>query len=90
MKAESEGRVPDERKREGSKVLRTDYVRRDYVRTVYVRMVVEPEGVTKFPPGDCRKASVHAATFSHFSHLCHGEPGRGWEFRWRWLKIRQH
>ena len=37
MKTESEGGVPDERKREGPKVLRT----------VYVRRVVEREGVSK-------------------------------------------
>src|SRR5467141_1693209 len=49
-----------------------------YARTVYVRRVVEREGVIKFPPALSRKASGHAATFSHFSHLCHGEPGSGW------------
>src|SRR5438445_10903487 len=49
-----------------------------YVRKVYVRRVVEREGVIKFPAALSRKASVHAATFSHFSHLCHGEPGSGW------------
>src|SRR6266568_3324836 len=49
-----------------------------YVRTVDVRRVVEREGVIKSPPALSRNASVHAATFSHFSHLCHGEPGSGW------------
>ncbi len=49
-----------------------------FVRTVCVRRVVEPEGVIKCPPELSRKASGHAATFSHFSHLCHGEPGSGW------------
>src|SRR6266446_2724881 len=46
-----------------------------YVRKVYVRRVVEREGVIKFPAALSKKASVHAATFSH---LCHGEPGSGW------------
>src|SRR5258708_20701306 len=49
-----------------------------YVRKVYVRRVVEREGVIKFPPAVRRKASGPAAAFSHFSHLCHGEPGSGW------------
>ena len=49
-----------------------------YVRKVYVRRVVEREGVIKFPAALSRKASVHAAAFSHLSHLCHGEPGSGW------------
>src|SRR6266446_2634108 len=56
-----------------------------YVRTVCVRRVVEREGVIKcltvrdlLSPGGCRNAAVHAAAFSHFSHLCHGEPGSGW------------
>src|SRR6266567_6813539 len=49
-----------------------------YVRKVYVRRVVEREGVIKFPAALSRKASDHAATFSHFSHYCHGEPGSGW------------
>ena len=49
-----------------------------YVRKVYVRRVVEREGVIKFPAALSRKASGHAAAFSHFSHLCHGEPGSGW------------
>ncbi len=56
-------------------------VRREVLRTVYVRRVVEREGVIKcltvrhliFP--GCRKASVHAAAFSHFRHI---EPSRGW------------
>src|SRR6266852_9903930 len=46
-----------------------------YARTVYVRRVVEREGVSKFPRALSRKASVHAATFSHFSHI---EPRRSW------------
>src|SRR5437899_6220935 len=46
-----------------------------YARTVYVRRVVEREGVMKFPPALSRKASVHAATFSHFSHI---EPRSSW------------
>ncbi len=29
-------------------------------------------------PGGCRKASVHAAAFSHFCHFCHVEPSSGW------------
>src|SRR5438445_354144 len=77
MKAELECGVPDERKREGPKVLRTVYVR-----TVYVRRVVEPEGVIKFltvrnlmSPGGCRKASAHTAAFSHFRHF---GPSSGW------------
>src|SRR6266851_1220892 len=44
--------------------------------------VVEREGVSKcltvrylMSPGDCRKAAVHAATFSHFRHI---EPSSGW------------
>ncbi len=44
--------------------------------------LVEREGVIKFltvrslmSPGGCRKASVHAAAFSH---LCHVEPSSGW------------
>src|SRR6266705_64532 len=56
-----------------------------YARTVYVRRVVEREGVIKcltvrdlLSPGGCRNASVHAAAFSHFRHLCHGGPGSGW------------
>jgi len=40
-----------------------------YVRRVDIRRVVEPEGVIKFPPALSRKASVHAATFSHFRHI---------------------
>src|SRR5467141_3411049 len=77
MKAELECGVPDERKRERPKVLRTVYVR-----TVYVRRVVEPEGVIKclavrnlMSPGGCRKASAHTATFSHFRHI---GPSSGW------------
>src|SRR5712692_1574522 len=46
-----------------------------YVGTVDVRRVVEREGVIKFPPALGRKASVHAATFSHFRHI---EPSSGW------------
>src|SRR5258708_32335971 len=46
-----------------------------HVRTVYVRRVVEREGVIKFPPALSRKASVHAATFSHFRHI---GPSSGW------------
>ena len=72
MKAEIDCGVPDERKREGPKVLRT----------VYVRRVVEPEGVIKcltvrnlMSPGGCRKASAHTAAFSHFRHI---EPSSGW------------
>src|SRR6266571_638536 len=52
-----------------------------YARTVYVRRVVEREGVSKcltvrylMCPGGCRKAAVHAATFSHFRHI---EPSSG-------------
>ena len=77
MKTESEGRVPDGRKREGPKVLRTVYVR-----TVYVRRVIEREGVIKcltvrnlISPGGRRKASGHTAAFSHFRHI---EPSSGW------------
>src|SRR6266849_3365415 len=72
---ESELTVRREPRRAG--VLRTVYVRR-----VYVRRVVEPEGVIKcltvsylMSPGDCRNATVHAATFSHFRHI---EPSSGW------------
>src|SRR6266849_5226835 len=64
--------------------VRTVYVRTVYVRTVYVRRVVEREGVIKSltvrnlmspaAEGGCRKASVHAAAFSH---LCHVEPSSG-------------
>ena len=78
MKAESECGVPDERNREGPK-------RAQVLRTVYVRRVVERAGVIKSltvrnlassgAEGDCRKASVHAAAFSH---LCHIEPSSGW------------
>src|SRR6266849_5300508 len=46
-----------------------------YARKVYVRRVVEREGVMKFPPALSRKASVHAATFSHFRHI---GPSSGW------------
>src|SRR6266702_802940 len=46
-----------------------------YVGTVYVRRVVEPEGVIKFPAALSRKASGHAATFSHFRHI---GPSSGW------------
>src|SRR5712692_4895754 len=46
-----------------------------YARTVCLRRVVEPEGVSKFPPALSRKASVHAATFSHFRHI---GPSSGW------------
>src|SRR6266704_1421958 len=46
-----------------------------HVRTVYVRRVVEREGVIKCPPALSRKASVHAATFSHFRHI---GPSSGW------------
>ncbi len=46
-----------------------------YVGTVDVRRVVEREGVTKFPRALSRKASVHAATFSHFRHI---GPSSGW------------
>src|SRR6266852_5571697 len=46
-----------------------------YVRTVCVRRVVEREGVMKFPPALSRKASVQAATFSHFRHI---GPRSGW------------
>ena len=46
-----------------------------YARTVYVRRVVEREGVSKFPRALSRKASVHAATFSHFRHI---EPRSSW------------
>src|SRR5947209_5764741 len=46
-----------------------------YVRKVYVRRVVEREGVIKLPAALSRKASVHAAAFSHFSHI---GPSSGW------------
>src|SRR6266853_5946239 len=46
-----------------------------YARTVLVRRVVEPEGVIKSPPALSRKASVQAATSSHFRHI---EPSSGW------------
>ncbi len=56
-------------------------VRREVLRTVYGRRVVEREGVIKcltvrylMSPGGCRKAAVHAATFSHFRHI---EPSSG-------------
>src|SRR6266436_9260616 len=49
-----------------------------YARTVCVRRVVEREGVIKFPPALSRKASVHAATFSHFRHFRHIGPSSGW------------
>src|SRR5713226_9347868 len=84
MKAKLECGSRDERKREGPNrtVLRTVYVWRVFALTVYVRRVVEREGVIKFltvrslmSPGGCRKASVHAAAFSH---LCHIEPSSGW------------
>src|SRR5712692_598862 len=62
--------------------VRTIYVRTIYVRRVYVRRVVEGEGVIKcltvrnlISPGGCRKASVHAAAFSHYRHI---EPSSGW------------
>src|SRR5438309_1324354 len=68
-------------KREGPKRTQTAQV----LRTVYVRRVVEREGVIKFltvrnllspgAGGGCRKASVHAAAFSHYRHI---EPSRGW------------
>src|SRR6266852_3634312 len=40
-----------------------------YVRRVGIRRVVEREGVIKCPAALSRKASVHAATFSHFRHI---------------------
>ena len=46
-----------------------------YVGKVYVRRVVEREGVIKCPPALSRKASGHAAAFSHFSHI---GPSSGW------------
>ncbi len=46
-----------------------------YARTVLVRRVVEREGVSKCPRALSRKASVHAATFSHFRHI---GPSSGW------------
>src|SRR3989442_683324 len=46
-----------------------------YARTVGIRRVVEREGVIKFPPTLSRKASVHAATSSHFRHI---ERNSGW------------
>ena len=46
-----------------------------YARTVYVRRVVEREGVIKCPAALSRKASVNAATFSHFRHI---GPSSGW------------
>src|SRR6266436_8885243 len=46
-----------------------------YVGTVDVRRVVEREGVTKFPRALSRKASVQAATSSHFRHI---GPRSGW------------
>src|SRR6266852_6276344 len=46
-----------------------------YVRKVYVRRVVEREGVIKCPAALSRKASVNAATFSHFRHI---GPSSGW------------
>src|SRR6266852_3213459 len=46
-----------------------------YARTVGIRRVVEREGVIKFPPALSRKASVHAATSSHFRHI---ERNSGW------------
>src|SRR5712692_4680062 len=80
MKAEIECGVPDERKRQAPK--RAQVLRTVYARTVYARRVVEREGVSKcltvrylMSPGGCRKAAVHAATFSHFRHF---EPGSGW------------
>src|SRR5713101_1451573 len=46
-----------------------------YARTVGIRRVVEREGVIKCPAALSRKASVHAATFSHCRHI---EPSSGW------------
>ncbi len=46
-----------------------------YVGTVDVRRVAEREGVNNFPRALSRKASVHAATFSHFRHI---GPSNGW------------
>src|SRR5713226_7149048 len=46
-----------------------------HVGTVCVRRVVEREGVIKCPAALSRKASVHAATFSHFRHI---GPSSGW------------
>ena len=46
-----------------------------YVRKVCVRRVVEREGVIKCPAALSRKASVHAAAFSHFRHI---GPSSGW------------
>src|SRR5712691_7414149 len=46
-----------------------------YARTVGIRRVVEREGVIKCPAALSRKASVHAATFSHFRHI---GPSGGW------------
>src|SRR5713226_2309809 len=83
MKAEIECGVSDEGKREGPN--RTQVLRTVCVRTVYVRRVVEREGVIKsltvrnlMSPGSeggCRKASGHAAAFSHLFHV---EPRSGW------------
>ena len=46
-----------------------------YARTVGIRRVVEREGVIKCPAALSRKASVHAAAFSHFRHI---EPRSSW------------
>jgi len=67
---------------ESAVTVRRERRRAGALRTVYVRRVVEREGVIKcltvrylMSPGDCRKASVHAAAFSHFSHI---GPSSGW------------
>src|SRR5207245_1189020 len=64
---------------------RTGFVFRRPRQTVFwgwLGNLVEREGVIKSltvrnltPPGDCRNAAVHAATFSHFRHI---EPSSGW------------
>src|SRR5258708_4596958 len=70
---------------ESAVTVRREGLRTVYVRRVYVRRVVEREGVIKFltvrnlispgAEGGCRKASVHTAAFSHYSHI---EPSSGW------------
>src|SRR6266704_3005811 len=64
-----------------------------YARRLGIRRVVEREGVMKFPPALSRKASVQAATSSHFRHIERNSGGVGLRFfglasrrfrRYRW------
>ena len=67
--------MPDGRKREGPKVLRTVYVRRVVERDEVIKFLTVRNLVSAGAGGGCRKASVHAAAFSHFRHI---EPSSGW------------